>query len=117
MPVVSAKLSQTDLIALNRLLEQSGYATLGQFLRDFARSKVAIGSATASLKVDQRLTSLEQKVDLLGSSGRSLTNEPALERMGPAGFEPATSSARGWHPAKLDNGPQKTSAGQPHYIS
>ena len=25
--------------------------------------------------------------------------------MGPAGFEPATSSARGWHPAKLDNGP------------
>jgi hypothetical protein len=26
--------------------------------------------------------------------------------MGPAGFEPATSSARGWHPAKLDNGPR-----------
>ncbi len=31
---------------------------------------------------------------------------PALMRhMGPAGFEPATSSARGWHPTKLDNGP------------
>ena len=26
--------------------------------------------------------------------------------VGPAGFEPATSSARGWHPAKLDNGPR-----------
>ena len=28
--------------------------------------------------------------------------------MGPAGFEPATSSARGWHPAKLDNGPRNS---------
>jgi hypothetical protein len=27
--------------------------------------------------------------------------------MGPAGFEPATSSARGWHPSKLDNGPKE----------
>ncbi len=26
--------------------------------------------------------------------------------MGPAGFEPATSSARGWHHTKLDNGPR-----------
>ena len=25
--------------------------------------------------------------------------------MGPAGFEPAISSARGWHHTKLDNGP------------
>jgi hypothetical protein len=26
--------------------------------------------------------------------------------MGPAGFEPAISSARGWHHTKLDNGPK-----------
>ncbi len=26
-------------------------------------------------------------------------------KVGPVGFEPTTSSARGWHPAKLDNGP------------
>jgi hypothetical protein len=25
--------------------------------------------------------------------------------MGPAGFEPANSSARGWHHTNLDNGP------------
>ena len=28
-----------------------------------------------------------------------------VREMGSAGFEPATSSARGWHPAKLDNDP------------
>jgi hypothetical protein len=27
--------------------------------------------------------------------------------VGPAGFEPAASSARGWHPTKLDNGPSQ----------
>jgi hypothetical protein len=36
-------------------------------------------------------------------------DEPATHNlprvMGPAGFEPATSSARGWHPTMLDNGP------------
>jgi hypothetical protein len=39
--------------------------------------------------------------------------------MGPAGFEPATSSARGWHPAKLDNGPKNctVSGCNPYYMS
>ena len=68
MPVIGAKLSQIDLVALNRLLGQSGYATLGQFLRDFVRSKVTVASTSGgSLEVTQRLTSLEQKVDLLVS--------------------------------------------------
>ena len=37
--------------------------------------------------------------------------------MGPAGFEPATSSARGWHPTKLDNGPKgfKVCVCHPYY--
>ena len=26
-------------------------------------------------------------------------------KMGPAGFEPTTSSAQGWHPTMLDNDP------------
>ncbi len=105
MPVIGAKLSNTDLVALNRLLEQLGYATLGEFLRDFARNKVSISDASGSLLLMQRLTSLEAKVNLLVKSGRDQLGEQVLERMGPAGFEPATSSARGWHPAKLDNGP------------
>jgi hypothetical protein len=37
--------------------------------------------------------------------------------MGPAGFEPATSSARGWHPAKLDNGPRIARCLDPYYMS
>jgi hypothetical protein len=38
--------------------------------------------------------------------------------MGPAGFEPATSSARGWHPSKLDNGPRVAGLWtRPYYMS
>jgi hypothetical protein len=29
----------------------------------------------------------------------------SILNMGPAGFEPTTSSAQGWHPTMLDNGP------------
>ncbi|GEM_PF-3521785 len=62
MPVIGAKLSQTDLVSLNRAMQQMGYSTLGEFLRDFARNKIAnLGSP----QIAERLTSLEQKVNLL----------------------------------------------------
>jgi hypothetical protein len=58
MPIIGAKLSQTDLVALNRAIQQMGYSTLGEFLRDFARNKIAnLGCS----QIAERLTSLEQK--------------------------------------------------------
>ena len=83
MPVIGAKLSQTDLVALNRLLEQSGYATLGQFLRDFARSKVMVASASSgSPEVAQRLTYLEAKVNLLVSGGHNVASDESMRWWG-----------------------------------
>ena len=51
---------------------------------------------------------LQSKVALYLVQRRQVDNKPlpaTVRGMGPAGFEPATSSARGWHPTKLDNGP------------
>ena len=41
--VVNAKLKDDDVIALNRKLQELGYDTVGQILRDFARDKVYLG--------------------------------------------------------------------------
>jgi hypothetical protein len=42
MPTVSAKLNESDLVALNRYLESNDYTTLDEFLRDVSRHDLKV---------------------------------------------------------------------------
>ena len=75
---VAAKLSEGDLMALNNLLHNLGYTTVGQFLRDIARRRLDLSSK----EVLQRLTSIEEKVNQL-SIGRK-PSKPATRVQIPA---------------------------------
>lgn len=62
---VGVKLQPDDLVAVNRLLESNGYQTLGGFIRDLVHQELTIVKGQVNPDIYQRLTSIEEKVNLL----------------------------------------------------
>ena len=98
--VVNAKLLDGDVIALNRKLQELGYDTVGQFLRDFARGKVYL-SRTKGIPLELNYVMLARMIAhiLLEENGKPCDAEgvsrcPMVDW---AGFEPATSRLRSEH--------------------
>lgn len=69
MPVLAAKLTSEDLVAVNRIFWKLGYQTLGSFLRDIIREELTLIKGKVNPDILERLTSIEQKVNLLMGSG------------------------------------------------
>ena len=71
-----------------------------------ASNMLAIDAAlTANGSEQDRARFQDEPITVSAKQGKLEPLAANMRVMGPAGFEPATSSARGWHPTKLDNGP------------